>query len=376
MNRDLQTRTGRKARLVLENGEVFTGQGFGAEGESFGEVVFNTGMTGYQEILTDPSYYGQIVTMTYPLVGNYGVNVDEVESHKPHVRGFVVREFSEIPSHFKSMGSLNDYLARYKIIGLAGIDTRKLTKMIRSHGTMKAVLTTLETPVAELFERLKEPFPTDQIDFVTTQSVYRCPGDGRRVVAIDFGMKGGVVRSLLARGCDVVVVPARTTAEEILAWKPHGVMLSNGPGNPEDLPYAIETIKMLLGKVPVFGICLGHQLIALACGARTEKMRFGHRGVNHPVKDLRTGKVSITSQNHGYVVSEASLDGVPLEVTHINQNDGTLEGFAHKKFPTFCVQYHPEARPGPDDSDYLFDDFMKLMDDFREGRWDRNAKAH
>lgn len=365
----------RKARLILENGVVFEGRAFGADGESFGEVVFNTGMTGYQEVLTDPSYYGQIVTMTYPLIGNYGVNVDEVESHRPHVRGFVVREFSEIPSHFKSMGSIEEYLARNGIIGISEVDTRKLTKIIRSHGTMKAVLTTLDTPVESLLDRLAEPFPTDQIDHVTTQSVYRCPGNGRRVVAMDFGMKSGVVRSLLARGCDVVVVPARTTAEEILSWQPHGVMLSNGPGNPEDAPYAIETVQKLLGQIPVFGICLGHQLIALACGAKTEKMRFGHRGANHPVKDLRTGKVAISSQNHGYMVSEASLEGVPLEITHLNQNDGTIEGFYHKQYPAFCVQYHPEARPGPDDSDYLFDDFMTLMDDFKEGRWTPNAKA-
>jgi carbamoyl-phosphate synthase small subunit len=361
------------ARLVLENGLVFSGVSFGATGESFGEVVFNTGMTGYQEILTDPSYYGQIVTMTYPLIGNYGVNVDDVESRKPHVRGFVVREFAEVPSHFKSAGTLENYLQRNHIIGIAGIDTRKLTKAIRSHGTMKAVLTTLDTPVEELRERLRNPFPRDQIDHVTTGSVYRCPGSGRRVVAMDFGMKAGVVRSLLARQCDVIVVPARTTAEEILAWQPHGVMLSNGPGNPEDADYAIETVRGLLGRVPMFGICLGHQLMALACGAKTEKMRFGHRGANHPVKDLRTGKISITSQNHGYVVNPDSLAGTDLVLTHVNQNDGTVEGLAHRKYPAFCVQYHPEARPGPDDSDGLFDEFMQLMDDVREGRWTARA---
>ncbi|MCF8564441.1 glutamine-hydrolyzing carbamoyl-phosphate synthase small subunit [Alicyclobacillus tolerans] len=367
------TNLGTPARLVLENGTVFTGTGFGASGETFGEVVFNTGMTGYQEVLTDPSYYGQIVTMTYPLIGNYGVNVDEVESRRPHVRGFVVREFSDYPSHFKSLGGLNEYLERYNIIGITGIDTRKLTKIIRNYGTMKAVLTTLDTPVETLLEKLQEPFPTDQIDHVTTQSVYRCPGNGRRVVAMDFGMKAGVVRSLLARGCDVVVVPARTTAEEIMQWQPHGVMLSNGPGNPEDAQYAIDTVQDLLGKVPVFGICLGHQLIALACGAKTQKMRFGHRGANHPVKDLRTGKVAITSQNHGYEVSEESLQGTDLTLTHMNQNDGSVEGLVHNKYPAFCVQYHPEARPGPDDSDYLFDDFMKLMDQYVEGRWVPNA---
>lgn len=365
----------RTARLVLENGVSFHGRAFGADGESFGEVVFNTGMTGYQEVLTDPSYYGQIVTMTYPLIGNYGVNVDDIESRQPSVRGFVVREFSELPSHFRSMGSLEAYLTQHGIIGISDIDTRKLTKTIRSHGTMKAVLTTLDTPQGKLVDQLAKPFPTDQIEHVTTGSVYRCPGEGRRVVAMDFGMKAGVVRSLLARGCDVIVVPAHTTAEEILQWQPYGVMLSNGPGDPLDVPYAIETVAKLLGKVPLFGICLGHQLMALAGGAQTEKMRFGHRGANHAVKDLRTSRVAITSQNHGFVVSHESLEGTDFILTHINQNDGTVEGLAHKHYPAFCVQYHPEARPGPDDSDDLFDDFMTLMDDVKAGRWVPNAKA-
>lgn len=363
----------RTARLVLENGITLTGRAFGAAGEVTGEVVFNTGMTGYQEVLTDPSYYGQIVTMTYPLIGNYGINVDDVESRRPNVSGFVVREFSELPSHFKSLGTLESYLLQNNIIGISEIDTRKVTKMIRSHGTMKAVLTTLDTPVRTLLSKLKEPFPTNQIDQVTTATAYRCPGEGRRVVAVDFGMKAGMVRSLLARNCDVIVVPARTSAKEILAWRPHGVMLSNGPGDPVDVPYGIEMLQELLGQVPVFAICLGHQLMALACGARTEKMKFGHRGVNHPVRDIRSGRVSITSQNHGFVVNQDSLQGTDLVLTHINQNDGTVEGMAHKKYPAFCVQYHPEARPGPDDSDYLFDDFMTMMDEVREGRWVPNA---
>ncbi|WP_303799349.1 glutamine-hydrolyzing carbamoyl-phosphate synthase small subunit [Alicyclobacillus macrosporangiidus] len=365
----------RRARLVLENGVEFTGVGFGAEGESFGEVVFNTGMTGYQEVLTDPSYCGQIVTMTYPLIGNYGVNVDDVESRRPYVHGFVVREFSEIDSHFQSVGTIESYLESHGIIGIAGIDTRRLTKIIRVHGTLRGVLTTEDTPTEALLEQLRAPLPRDQIPRVTTPTVYRCPGEGRRVVAMDFGMKSGVVRSLLARGCDVIVVPAHTTAEEILAWRPHGVMLSNGPGDPKDAPYAIETVRQLLGKVPVFGICLGLQLIALACGARTVKMRFGHRGVNHPVKDLRTGRVAITSQNHGYMVDPASLPGTDLELTHVNQNDGTVEGLIHRRHPAFCVQYHPEARPGPDDSDGLFDEFMQLMDAVQEGRWIPRAEA-
>lgn len=365
----------REARLVLENGVTFIGRAFGGEGESYGELVFNTGMTGYQEVLTDPSYCGQIVTMTYPLIGNYGVNVDAMESREPHVRGFVVREFSELPSHFKSLGSLDDYLKRHHIIGISDIDTRKLTKMIRSFGTMKAVLTTNDTPTRVLLDGLTQPLPTNQIDVVTTPAVYRSPGSGHRVVAMDFGMKSGVVRSLVARGCDVIVVPARTTAEEVLAWHPQGVMLSNGPGDPVDAPYAIDTVRELMGKVPMFGICLGHQLIAHACGATTEKMVFGHRGVNHPVKDLRNGRVSITSQNHGYMVSKDSLADTDLILTHINQNDGTVEGLAHAKYPTFCVQYHPEAHPGPEDSDYLFDEFIELMNSVREGSWVPNAKA-
>lgn len=364
------------ARLVLEDGKTFEGRAFGARGESLGEVVFNTGMTGYQEVLTDPSYRGQIVTMTYPLIGNYGVNVDDVESRQPHVQGFVVREFSEVPSHFRSMGSLDEYLRSNGIIGISEIDTRQLTKHIRSHGTLRGVLTTEDASVPELVKKLQARMPTDQIDHVTTQTTYRCPGGGRRVVAMDFGMKSGVVRSLLARHCDVIVVPARTSAAEILAWKPDGVMLSNGPGNPLDAPYAIEAVRALIGKVPIFGICLGHQLVALACGAKTKKMRFGHRGVNHPVKDLRTGKIAITSQNHGYMVDEESLQGTNLVLTHVNQNDGTVEGMVHRTHPVFCVQYHPEARPGPDDSDGLFDQFIETMDAVREERWTSHAEAH
>ncbi|BCJ86040.1 carbamoyl phosphate synthase small subunit [Effusibacillus dendaii] len=350
-----------RARLVLEDGTIYEGTGFGAPGESFGEVVFNTGMTGYQEVLTDPSYYGQIVTMTYPLIGNYGINVDDVESTKPHVFGFVVREAADFPSNWRSIGKINDYLANNGITGISGIDTRSLVKKIRQHGTMRAVITTLDTPLENIKEMLKGTLPPDQVQRVTTSSVYRCPGEGPRVVAMDFGMKQGVLRSLVTRGCDVTVVPSDTTAEEILAWKPHGVMLSNGPGNPEDYPHMVNTVQDLLGRVPVFGICLGHQLLALACGAKTEKLKFGHRGANHPVKDLLNGRVYITSQNHGYTVKPETLAGTQLELTHINQNDGTVEGIRHTKHPAFSVQYHPEARPGPDDSDYLFDRFLDMM---------------
>lgn len=358
-----------KARLILEDGTVLEGQAFGAEGESFGEVVFNTGMTGYQEVLTDPSYYGQIVTMTYPLIGNYGVNVDDIESAHPHVRGFVVREWAEFPSNWRNRGDLDAYLKRHQILGIHGIDTRMLTKKIRVHGTMAGVITTLDTPVEAYVAKLKteDVLVRNQVAHVTTKSTYRCPGEERRIVAMDFGMKAGVLRSLVARGCDVTVVPAQTSAEEILNWEPHGVMLSNGPGDPADLLDIIETVRELLPKVPVFGICLGHQLISLACGAKTDRLKFGHRGANHPVKDLLNGRCYITSQNHGYVVVPESLEGTGLELTHINQNDGSVEGVQHTKYPAFSVQYHPEARPGPDDSDYLFDRFMDLIDSYWEG---------
>lgn len=359
-----------RARLILEDGTVFEGTAFGADGESFGEVVFNTGMTGYQEVLTDPSYFGQIVTMTYPLIGNYGVNVDDIESNHPHVRGFVVREWSEHPSNWRNMGSLDNYLKKNNIIGIQGIDTRMLTKKIRVKGTMGGVITTLDGTVDEYVAKLNTPhlLPRDQVARVTTKSTYRSPGKNRRIVAMDFGMKSGVLRSLVARGCDVTVVPADTSAEEILGWKPHGVMLSNGPGDPADLNDIIETVRGLIGKVPIFGICLGHQLIALACGAKTDRLKFGHRGANHPVKDLLNGRCYITSQNHGYVVVAESLDGTGLELTHINQNDGSVEGVRHTEHPVFSVQYHPEARPGPDDSDYLFDRFMEMIEAHWEGK--------
>jgi len=360
-----------QARLILEDGTVFVGEGFGVEGESFGEVVFNTGMTGYQEVLTDPSYFGQIVTMTYPLIGNYGVNVDDIESSHPHVRGFVVREWAEHPSNWRSMGSLDEYLKRHNIIGIQGIDTRMLTKKIRVKGTMGGVITTLDKPVEEYVAALNTDnlLPRDQVARVTTKSTYRAPGEGHRVVAMDFGMKAGILRSLLARKCDVTVVPADTSAEEILAWKPAGIFLSNGPGDPADMNHAIETIRELIkANVPIFGICMGHQLIALAYGAKTDGLKFGHRGANHPVKDLINGRCYITSQNHGYVVVEDSLEGTGLELTHINQNDKSVEGVRHTKDPVFSVQYHPEARPGPDDSDYLFDRFVELMDTHWEGK--------
>ncbi len=364
-----------KAKLVLEDGTVFVGEHFGASGEVLGEVVFNTGMTGYQEILTDPSYYGQIVTLTYPLVGNYGCTVDDVESTKPHVRGFVVRELAQFPSHYRSQFSLHDYLLREQIVAIAGIDTRKLTRILRVYGTMRGMITTFDTEESELLDRVRAyERVRDQVKQVTTRQAYRMPGEGLRVVLLDFGTKMGILRSLRARGCDVVVLPAHSSREEILSWRPLGIMMSNGPGDPADLMDIVDTVRSLIGQVPIFGVCMGHQVLSLACGAVTEKLCFGHRGVNHPVKDLRTGRVYMTSQNHGYVVREGSLTGTDLELTHINQNDGTVEGVRHRSASAYSVQYHPEARPGPDDSDYLFDEFITDIKRFWKGD-DEHAQA-
>jgi len=357
-----------KARLLLEDGTEFVGEGFGATGLSFGEVVFNTGMTGYQEVLTDPSYCGQIVTMTYPLVGNYGCNVDDIESMRSHVRGFVVRECAEAPSHYRHQFTLDAFLKKQNVIGIEQIDTRKLTRLLRVHGTMRGVITTGEETVAELLAELRQKvWPHDHVAQVTTREPYRVPGDGRRIALLDFGTKAGTLRSLRARGCDVIVLPAHASVEEILAWQPEGIMMSNGPGDPDDLPEIVSTVAELIGRVPLFGICMGHQILAKACGAKTEKLRFGHRGVNHPVKDIKTGRIYMTSQNHGYVVTPESLAQTELELTHINQNDGTVEGVRHKHALAFSVQYHPEARPGPDDSDYLFDEFLQMIESSTKG---------
>ncbi|MCY0877233.1 MAG: glutamine-hydrolyzing carbamoyl-phosphate synthase small subunit [Firmicutes bacterium] len=357
-----------RARLLLEDGTVFTGTGFGATGESFGEVVFNTGMTGYQEVLTDPSYYGQIVTMTYPLIGNYGCNVDDIESMRSHVRGFVVREWAQVPSHYRSRFTLDTFLKRERVIGIADLDTRKLTRILRVHGTMRAVLTTGDDSVDTLLTKLHDhTWPRDQVAQVTTRDAYRVPGEGRRIVLLDFGTKMGTLRSLRARSADVIVLPAASSAADIMSWQPQGIMMSNGPGDPDDLPDIVSTVQELIGRVPLFGICMGHQILAKACGARTAKLRFGHRGVNHPVKDLSTGRIYMTSQNHGYVVTPESLVGTDLQLTHINQNDGTVEGVRHKEAMAFSVQYHPEARPGPDDSDYLFDEFLDQVETFAKG---------
>lgn len=359
-----------KGYLVLEDGSCFVGEGFGAVGAVAGEVVFNTGMTGYQEVLTDPSYFGQIVTMTYPLIGNYGINPEDFESRKPWVRGFIVKELCDQPSHWQAVKSLSAYLAENGVPGLAGIDTRALTRHLRNAGTMRGVIATTvsdEAPspeqIAAWVDMAKAFELHDHVKQVTTPQPYRIFGDGRRVVVIDYGAKENILRCLTARNCDLIVVPATTSARDIFDMNPDGVMLTNGPGDPTDLPEAIATVRELVeyGKLPVFGICLGHQILSLALGGQTFKLKYGHRGANHPVKDYITNRVYITSQNHGYAVDEASLPA-DVVVTHRNLNDGTVEGFQHLTKPVFSVQYHPEAAPGPEESRYLFDRFLSLME--------------
>jgi len=354
--------TDKTATLYLEDGTVFTGESFGSSGESFGEIVFNTGMTGYQEILTDPSYYGQFVVMTYPLIGNYGINLEDFESVKPRVFGFVVREYAEYPSHWRNKKTLDQFLKEHGIIGISGVDTRMITKKIREKGTMKAILTTKPMTKEEAFERLNAPLRKDQVKQVSIDQSFTIPGRGERVVLVDYGYKQGILRELLERHCEVTVVPYHATFEQIKKLNPDGILLSNGPGDPKDVEGATETIQeMIEHEIPLFGICLGHQLFALANGADTEKMKFGHRGGNHPVKDLVTNKVYMTSQNHGYTVTHQSLDQCPLKITHTAVNDGTVEGLTHTYAPAFSVQYHPEASPGPYDNTYLFDQFIALM---------------
>lgn len=356
-----------KKKLILESGEVFYGTGFGAEQDTAGEVVFNTGMTGYQELISDPSYCGQIVCMTYPLIGNYGINRDDYESIEPAIKGLIVKELCDLPSNFRTQITLDELFQKKNLSGISGIDTRRLTRILRNKGVEKGKIVNADADEKTVIEELKETnFPTNQVEQVSTKTSYASPGRGFKVVLVDFGSKLGIIRELSQRNCDIIVVSHDTTAEEILLMDPDGIMLSNGPGDPEDNAEALVMIQKLLGKVPIFGICLGHQLIGLACGAKTYKLKFGHRGGNHPVLDLEKNKVAITSQNHGYAIDQESLKNTDLVETHIALNDRTNEGVKHKIHPCFSVQYHPEASPGPEDANYLFDDFIELMEDFKK----------
>ena len=353
------------AILALEDGKVYRGRSFGAAGERYGEVVFNTSMAGYQEILTDPSYKGQIVTMTYPLIGNYGVNEEDVESCKPFVEGFVVKEYSKIASNWRSTKTLGDYLKENNIIGIEGIDTRDLTLHIREAGALKAVLSTTDPDEKALVKKAKDSpglLGIDLVKEVVAQKSYEWNSKGRyKVIALDCGIKFNMLKMCVKNNCKVTVMPATATSKQILDHKPDGVLLSNGPGDPAALPYIVKTVRELIGKVPIFGICLGHQMLGQAMGGKTYKLKFGHHGGNQPVKDLKTGKVAITVQNHGFCVDIDTLNKKEVEITHINLNDQTLEGMRHKKLPIFSVQFHPECSPGPRDAGYMFANFTEMM---------------
>jgi carbamoyl-phosphate synthase small subunit len=371
-----------KAKLALENGTIFTGESFGAGGEITGEVVFNTSLSGYQEIFTDPSYTGQIVTMTYPLIGNYGVNSDDQESARPQIAGVIVREYSDFHSNFRATESLGEWLRRNNVIAIQGIDTRMLTRLLRTSGSMRGILSTTDLNDASLMAKVGSapkmagldlatgvscdvPYDWNEVDntpfALSPQLSAAPPGEEFHVVAYDYGIKQNILRRFAAYGCRVTVVPLSEPAEAVLAQNPDGIFLSNGPGDPAAVTIAIQNIKTLIGKKPIFGICLGHQLSWLALGGKTFKLKFGHRGGNHPVKNLKTGAIEITSQNHGFAIDPDSLPSGLIEITHQNLNDGTNEGFRHRTLPLFCVQYHPEASPGPHDSDYLFREFVALM---------------
>lgn len=352
-----------KAFLILEDGTVFTGTSIGSTKEIISEIVFNTSMTGYLEVLTDPSYAGQAVVMTYPLIGNYGICTDDMESLNPWPDGYIVRELSRLPSNFRSNDTIQNVLEKFDIPGISGIDTRALTKILREKGTMNGMITTNENyDLQQVLEKLKLYTPTGVVNKVTCKEKKVLAGNGYKVALMDFGAKNNIARSLNKRGCEVTIYPADTTAEEIIQSNPDGIMLSNGPGDPKECESIIKEIKKLYdSNIPIFAICLGHQLMALATGADTHKMKYGHRGANHPVKDLATGKVYISSQNHGYVVDSNTIDPEIAEVGFINVNDKTVEGLRYKNKNIFTVQFHPEACPGPQDSNLLFDEFMQMM---------------
>jgi len=373
-------RIGKKAILLLEDGKKFVGKNFGYDGEVLGEVVFNTSMSGYQEILTDPSYKNQIVTMTYPMIGNYGVNGEDVESDKVQVSGFVVKEYSKVYSNYRADGSLGDYLNKYKVCGIEGIDTRSLTKHIRDKGAMRGIISSIDTDVDSLMKKVLASPKMEGLDLVKDVSCVEeytfteksDPGllaydmalekEALNIVVYDFGVKKNILRKFNDRDCNLTIVPAKTPYKELLSkYNPDGVFLSNGPGDPAAVTYAIDNIQGLLDEnMPVFGICLGHQLLGITLGAKTYKLKFGHRGGNQPVKFLKTDRVEITSQNHGFCVDmETTIENI--EITHVNSNDNTIEGIKHKTKPAFSVQYHPESSPGPHDSDYLFDEFITLI---------------
>ena len=361
--------SGTNRKLILEDGSVYEGNAFGAPGEKFVEVVFNTSMVGYQEILSDPSYTDQGVVMTYPLIGNYGMADDDYETETPTIGALIVREYNDVPSNFRSTRTLGEVMTQYGVAGLSGVDTRALTRHIRNVGSCRGLIVDADEPTDAALERLRGlEIPHDAVSRVSRRTAVHYPGVNAayHVVAVDCGMKQNIVRSMQKKGCDVTVVPWNTQAETIASLQPDGVFLSNGPGDPTDVPELIGTVRALLGQFPIFGICLGHQILSLAYGAKTYKLKFGHRGGNHPVRDLSTDKVEITSQNHSYAVDTDSLADTPLSVTHINLLDGTVEGVACDKDRVFGVQYHPESAPGPQDSAYLFDRFIRWMKEAKD----------
>jgi carbamoyl-phosphate synthase small subunit len=349
--------------LYLEDGTVYTGKGFGSLGTASGELVFNTSMTGYQEILTDPSYAGQVITMTYPLIGNYGTNLSFNESSKVYAHGLVVKSISDTPSNCMNEQSINEMLCAMGIVGVYGVDTRSITRKVRDGGALKCVITNQELSEFEIkrhFSLIKKE--DDWMKEVATKKVYKIEGSGHKVALVDFGVKANIIRNLIERNCDITVFPHNASPEEIMSINPNGVLLSNGPGDPKCAEESVYTAKSLIGKVPMFGICMGHQILGLACGGETYKLKYGHRGGNHGVKDLDKDRCYITSQNHGYAVESESIKKSGMIVTHVNLNDGTVEGMRHKNLPVYSVQFHPEGAPGPGDSAYLFDKFIDLMD--------------